>query len=98
VYQGDKMRHFNYDDNDEFHEDIDKFFDNEDSGGYDDLIKEEFDLQEARLDVQHREINYKMMRTAIRFCEKTFLWSFYSIPTRLKMISETYKKLRKLEE
>ena len=97
------MRQFNYDDNDEFREDIDKFFDgnNDDeneSGNYDDLIKEELAIQEARLDVQHREIDYKMMRTAIRVCEKTFLWSFYSIPTRMKMISETYRKLRKLEE
>jgi len=26
------------------------------------------------------------------------MWSFYSLPTRLKMIADTYEKLRKLEE
>ena len=48
------MRQFNYDDNDEFREDIDKFFDgdndDENDKNYDDLIKEELAIQEARLD------------------------------------------------
>jgi hypothetical protein len=100
VFQGDKMRKFNYDDDDddEFREDIDKFFGEGSANSYDDFIEEEFAIQEAKINLQHREINLKMMRTSVRICEKTFLWSFYSIPTRLKMISETYKKIRKLEE
>ena len=101
VYQGDDMRQFNYDDNDEFRDDIDKFFedhDDESSGDYENFLKEEFAVQEAKIAIQNRELNLKIMRTAIRMCEKTFLWSFYSIPTRMKMISETYKKLRKLED
>lgn len=96
------MRKFNYDDNDDFREDIDKFFEDDgegdSDGGYDDFLKEEFAIQEARVAVQNREINYKMMRAAVRICEKTFLWTFYSIPTRMKMISDAYKKLRKLED
>jgi hypothetical protein len=100
VYQGDKMRNFNYDENEDFREDIDKFFeqDGESGDNYDDFLKEEFAIQEAKIALQSRDINLRLMRTAVRVCEKTFLWSFYSIPTRLKMISETYKKLRKLEE
>jgi hypothetical protein len=91
------MRRFDYDDNDEFREDVDKFFD-ENSGNYDDFLAEEFALQEAKIGIQHREMDLRLMRTAIKICENTFMWSFYSLPTRLKMISDTYKKLRKLEE
>lgn len=97
------MRRFNYDDNDEFPEDVDKFFNeepsnNNDSDSYDDYLAEEFALQEAKIGLKHREIDLRIMRTAIKICENTFMWSFYSLPTRLKMISDTYKKLRKLEE
>jgi len=94
------MRKYNYDDNDEFREDIDKFFDenNESPANYDDLLQEEFAIQEARIDVQNRDIDIKMMRTAVRICEKTFLWCFLSVPTRMKMIADAYKKLKKLEE
>lgn len=91
------MRRFDYDENDEFREDVDKFFD-ENSDNYDDFLAEEFALQEAKLGIQHREMDLRLMRTAIKVCENTFMWSFYSLPTRLKMISDTYKKLRKLEE
>ena len=97
VFQGDNMRRFDYDDNEEFRDDVDKFFD-ENSSNYDDFIAEEFALEQARIDIAHRDIDYKIMRTAVRFCEKTFMWSFYSLPTRLKMIADTYEKLRKLEE
>jgi len=91
------MRRFDYDDNDEFREDVDKFFE-ENSGGYDDFLAEEFAIQEAKIGIQHREMDLRLMRTAIKVCENTFMWSFYSLSTRLKMISDTYKKLRKLEE
>ncbi len=98
MFQGDKMRKFDYDDNDDFREDIDKFFNNEDFEKYDEMIEEEFELQKAQIDIAHRDINGRIMRTAVRICEKTFLWSFYSLPTRLRMIAESYKKLRKIED
>lgn len=95
------MRRFNYDDNDEFPDDADQFSNDknhEPNNGYEDYLAEEFALQEARINIQHRQIDFRMMRAAIKLCENTFMWSFYSLPTRLKMISDTYKKLRKLEE
>lgn len=95
------MRNFNYDENEDFREDIDKFFEQDGESGaesYDDFLKEEFAIQEAKIAIQNRDVNIRLMRTAVRICEKTFLWCFYSIPTRMRMISETYKKLKKLED
>ena len=97
MYQGDKMRRFNYDDNDEFREDIDRFF-NEEVEKYEKLVEEEFALQEAQLDIAYREFNHKVMRTAVRICEKSFWWSFYSPTTRVKMILDTYAKLKKVDD
>jgi len=91
------MRRFNYDDNDEFRDDIDKFFNEDESDTYEEFVREEIALQEAELDLSYREVNIKIMRTAVRICEKSFWWSFYSQPTRMKMIVDTYKKLKNLE-
>ena len=92
------MRRFNYDDNDEFRDDIDKFFNDNEPDTYEEFVKEEIALQEAHLDISYREINIRIMRTAVRICEKSFWWSFYSHPTRIKMIADTYKKLKSLED
>lgn len=100
AYQGDDMRRFDYDNNDdEYREDVDKFF-NEDSDAdrYEELVEEELALQEAQLDVAFRELNHRTLRAAIRICEKSFWWSFYSVKTRMKMINEAYSRLKKMEE
>lgn len=90
------MRKFNQDD-DEFREESDRFF-NENASRYEELVEEEIAMQEAQLDIAHREISNRLFRTAIRVCERSFFWSFYSLSTRLKMITEAVKRLRKLEE
>lgn len=105
------MRRFEYDDNEEFREDVDKFFNNnddddEDGDGdgdrnadrYEEMIEQEMAIQEAQLDVAYRELNHRAMNAAIRVCEKSFWWGFYSINTRMKMIAEAYHKLKNLEE
>ena len=91
------MRRFDYDDNDEFREDVDKFL-NDNADKYEQLVQEEIAMQEAQLDIAHREINVKIFRTAIRVCEKSWFWAFYSLNTRLRMINETVKRLRRLED
>lgn len=98
------MRRFNYDDNEEYREDVDKFFG---EGGeeqiltpeeYKALVENEQALQEFHLRLAHRDLNHRALRTAIRVCEKSWFWRFYSLDTRLKKIDRAYKKVRKLEE
>lgn len=90
------MSRFDQDDNEE-RDDVDRFF-NEDNGRYDELVQEEIELQEAQLDIAHREINNRLFRTAIRLCEKSWFWPFYSLSTRLRMVTEAVKKLKRLED
>jgi predicted metal-dependent hydrolase len=98
------MRRFDYDNNDdEYREDVDKFFNEEDEDDneharYEELVEEELALQEAQLDVAFRELNHRTLRASIRICEKSFWWSFYSVKTRMKMINEAYSRLKKMEE
>lgn len=105
------MRRFEYDDNEEFREDVDKFFNNDDEDDddgdgdgdgdgdkYEDMIEQEMAIQEAQLDVAYRELSHRTLRAAVRVCEKSFWWGFYSINTRMKMIAEAYHKLKNLEE
>ena len=95
------MRRFNYEDNDDYREEVDKFF-SEDGDLTDEQYKAIMDEEQAMQQVQikfvSRELNHRVMRTAIRTCEKSFWWWFYSQATRLQMIDTAYKQLRKLEE
>lgn len=94
------MRRFNYDDNDEYKEDVDAFFkdDSEDiSQEYAAIAAaEEREIQEIQFKFVVRDLNHRLMRTAIRTCEKSFWWQFYSQDTKLNLIDKTYKKLIKL--
>jgi hypothetical protein len=96
------MRRFNYDENEEYREDVDKFFSEE--GGdisdeqYKAIMEEEMQLQQLQVRFVYRDLNHRVLRSAIRMCEKSFWWWFYSQDTRLRMIDRAYKRLRKLEE
>ena len=96
------MRRFNYDENDEYREDVDKFFgeDQQDisDAEYKAIMEQEQAIQQLQIRFVYRDLNHRMLRTAIRMCEKSFWWWFYSHNTRLKMIDKAYKQLRKLEE
>ena len=94
------MRRFDYDENEEYREDVDKFFeaDNEISPGqFNSIIREENEIQELQLEFVNRDLNYRILRSAIKMCEKTFFWSFRSHISRLNMIKETYNRFRELE-
>ena len=96
------MRRFNYDDNEEYREDVDKFF----AEGQEDLspeqykaiMEQEMAIEQLQIRFVYRDLNHRVLRTAIRMCEKSFWWWFYSQDTRLRMIDRAYKRLRKLEE
>jgi len=97
------MRRFNYDDNEEYREDVDKFFSEEGEGDLSDeqykaIIEEERAIQQLQIRFVHRDLNHRILRTAIRACEKSIWWRFCRHTTKLKMIDATYKQLRKLEE
>lgn len=92
------MRMFNYEENDEFREDIDKFFEEDKANDYKSILEEEHELQDMQMDFVSRDLNIKMLRNAVRLCEKLLFWKFYTLKNKLDKISLTYKVLRKLEE
>jgi len=96
------MRRFNYDDNEHNNEDIDNFFNDSESlmtpEEYKKIAEEEQAIQNAQINIVHRELNRKILARAISMCEKSFWWKFLNLETQLERISETYKRLRKLEE
>lgn len=97
------MRRFNYDDNEEYREDVDNFFDGDQGQGmspeeYKALMEEELKLQQWQISLVYRDLNSRVLRTAIKMCERSFWWRFYSHDTRLRMIDKAYKKLKNLEE
>lgn len=96
------MRRFDYDDNEEYRDDVDKFFDSDDDevtpDEYKAMIAEEQEMQAAQIDLVHRDLNQRLLFRVTRMLEKSFLWRFKSLDARLDMIARTYRKLKKLEE
>jgi len=95
------MRRFNYEDNEEYREDVDKFFSEEAEltpEQYRAIMEEEQAYQQMQVRLVYREFNHRVLRSAIRLCEKSFWWWFYSQDTRLRLVDKAYKRLKKLEE
>lgn len=99
------MRRFDYEQNDEYREDVDNFFGGEENNAslelpveLKNMLEEEQAMQQLQLHFAYREINHRILRTAIKVCERSFWWRFRSLNTRLKMIATAYKKLKRLEE
>lgn len=96
------MRRFNYEDNEEYRDDVDKFFNDD----MDDMTPEEYKIlmeqenviQDMQMKVVHRDLNYRLLRAAVRVLEKSFWWKFCSLNTRLNSIDATFQRLKKLEE
>lgn len=92
------MRRFDYDENEEYREDVDRFFEEDDG-----MIPEQYnmkddEIQELQIDFVNRDLNYRILRSAIKMCEKTLFWKFRTHKTRLSMIADAYNKFRELEE
>lgn len=47
----------------------------------------------AQLDLFELEFNKKILIMAIKICEKSFLWNFYSPNYKLNLIKDSYVKL-----
>lgn len=101
------MRRFDYDENDDYREDVDRFFsdaeiDPETYAEFQEWEKFENEyndeiLKEVKLQVISKDYNYKILRTSIKLAEKYFWWNFLSLQTRVKHIETIYKSLTKLD-
>ena len=92
------MRRFNYEDNDDYREDIDKFFNEEEIPDIDEeQLQALMEQEDIQIEFVYRDLNHRLLRTAIRTCEKSFWYWFCSQNTRLKMIEKAYEALKNLE-
>ncbi len=79
-----KMRRFDYDDNDDYREDVDGFNDGEESDDdinpeeYRAILEEEQAIQQLQLEIVNRELNDRLIYNTIKMLEKGFWWRFYS--------------------
>ena len=97
------MRRFDYEENDEYRDEVDKFFNMEDDEEFDDeeykaLLEDEIAIQQLQIDTANRDLKHKLLLTSIDICNHSIKWWFCSHKTRLNMIAETYKTLKNLEE
>lgn len=93
------MRRFDYDDNEDFQEEVDNFFDgNQMDPDHKKLMEEELALQQMQVGVAHRDLTQRLLFRITRMLEKSPTWETHDLDTKLKMIEQAYKRLRKLEE
>lgn len=93
------MRRFNYEDNEEHREDVDKFFsesnlNEQDWQNLNDIAADELALQEYQLKLENQEANIRLLRIAIRICENSIWWKFYGSKARLDMILDVFEGLK----
>jgi len=85
------MRRFEYDDNDDFFkDDLENFFDE----GPDDyhIPKGEL-INVLQLDLVEADLNMRLLALTVKTLEKTFLWRFRKLKTKMKMIREMYNEM-----
>ena len=92
-----------FDNNDDDDDDDDDDFDEdynldalEDFTSEEYLIVQQQALQEQQIALDGRGLNLNLLKLAIKIAEKAFFWKFYSLDTKLKMISKSYKVLEKI--
>lgn len=101
------MRRFDYDENDDYREDVDRFFSEaeidpetyaemQEWNNFEDIYNEEI-LNEIKMQLVSRDFHYKILRTSIKLAEKNFWWNFLSIKTRMNHIKTIYNTLAQLE-
>lgn len=95
------MKRFEFEDDEDDNEDDDDIF----GEGkpmtpkeYRDILAEERALEQETVELEYLDIANKLMKEAVRVCEKSFLWKFYGLQTRLDMISKAYIKLRDIRD
>ena len=84
------MRDFNYDENEEFQNEIDNFFGGDEEEGADFYYDKKDIIKAMEIEIAESEINLRLLKMAIQTLEKSFCWRFYSFKTKMKMILEMY--------
>jgi|APGre2960657404_1045060.scaffolds.fasta_scaffold16910_3 hypothetical protein len=84
----------------ENNDDDDESFDDDKSqpasrNNYNDFIEGD-QIQQDILELGYLELDQKLVNKAIKVCEGSMFWNFYSIQTRLSMISRAYTRLKKM--
>ncbi len=83
------MRRFNYDDHEDFKEEIDNFWLGEDDS--DEPYVEKGDIiNMLQIDMVEYELNQRTLATAFNLCKSSFLWRFRSLASKLKMLKQVY--------
>ena len=93
------MRRFNYEDNEEHREDVDKFFSEsnlseQDWQNLNDLAADELAQHEMQIRLANQDSNIRLLRMAQRICETSAWWSYMSHKKRMEMLVDTYETLK----
>jgi hypothetical protein len=90
------MRNFDYDNNDEYRDEVDRFFDDDDDAlsmeEYRAIVEQENIQNNINYKIVQNDLNHKKLLLAIRLLKSSFWWKFYSLNTRLYLIEKVYKK------
>lgn len=102
------MRRFDYDDNEDHREEVDKFFGGGEPDGegdvfmtpeeYEAIRQENAAMQQASFDIVYRELDDRLLFRVVKMLERSFWWRFYSLDTRMKMIEKSYRRMKKINE
>lgn len=90
-YSNDNGEH-NYDEGDEEFAFGDEFM------KYQNLIEQENEIYKEHLEIEEKALREKLLFRAIKICEKSFFWKFFSNETRLNLVERTFKKFKRLVE
>ncbi len=101
-FEVNKMKRFNYDENDDFQDE--NFYEEENED--DDVVyisQQEYDAIERQdaldlmqLELVELDLNQRLLFKTIKMLEKSWIWRFRKTNTKLKMISEAYAMMQQL--
>jgi hypothetical protein len=83
------------DDDDEKNEEVEEADEMEALEDYQALVRQQ-ELDARQYDLIERDTNHKILKQAVRMCEKSVWWRFYSTFTKLKVIKKVYAELNAL--
>ena len=96
---GETMRNFEYNEDDEYKNEIDKFWQGDGDEDMDDEMYENKEIIQAlEIQLAEKDLDLRILKMSIKTLESSFWWKFYNFRTRLKMIARTYLVLFKLLE
>jgi len=90
------MRRFEYDENEEYQEDVDNFL--QDIEGYfvppdqyESMALQQQQVIHGQLEAVHKDLNQRLLFSVINMLQKSFFWKFKSFNSKLRAISKAYQ-------